>query len=165
MSINVWPSFTILKLPGGVTYRYIYVRPQARGLPHILFVHGFPSSSYDWRHQIQYFTEKGYGVVAPDLLGYGGTDKPQEVEAYRHKKMAGEIMAVLDHEGIQTVLGVGHDWYVLCGSASGAPITYRYQGAQSCSHGSQITTLRVSLATLSSMSHTVHLPSTTISTP
>ena len=110
MSTTVWPNFTTLKLPEGTTYRYIHTRPQASGKPYILFLHGFPSSSYDWRHQIQFFSQKGYGIVAPDLLGYGGTDKPQDAQAYRMKKMAGEVIGILDHEGIVTVLGVGHDW-------------------------------------------------------
>ena len=103
---------TFLKVSNGTTYRYIHIKPRDSGKPHILFLHGFPSSSYDWRHQIQYFVEKGYGAVAPDLLGYGGTDKPEDVKAYRTKKMAEEIIEVLEHERIQAVLGVGHDWFV-----------------------------------------------------
>lgn len=50
--------------------------------------------------------------MAPDLLGYGGTDKPTEPEAYKLKKMADEVVQILDHEGVKKVLGVGHDWCV-----------------------------------------------------
>ena len=105
-------NFKLFKVSNGTTYRYIHVKPHNSKKPYVLFLHGFPSSSYDWRHQIQYFVDQGYGAVAPDLLGYGGTDKPEDVKAYRAKKMAEEIIEVLEYERIQTVLGVGHDWSV-----------------------------------------------------
>jgi soluble epoxide hydrolase/lipid-phosphate phosphatase len=47
----------------------------------------------------------------PDLLGYGGTDKPNDPAAHRLKKMAAELAELLDHVGVKTVIGVGHDWY------------------------------------------------------
>jgi soluble epoxide hydrolase/lipid-phosphate phosphatase len=98
-----------LKLPSSVTYSYVHIAPTS-SKPTVLFVHGFPSSSYDWRHQIAYFSSKGYGVLVPDLLGYGGTDKPAAVEDYRAKKMADEVVGILDHEKIDKVLTVSHDW-------------------------------------------------------
>ncbi len=101
-----------MHLPGGSTYRYVHIRPTCKDLPYLLFLHGFPSSAYDWRHQIKFFREKGYGIIAPDLLGYGGTDKPAEVEAYRFKKIAEEVVQILDCERTRKVVGIGHDWYV-----------------------------------------------------
>lgn len=98
-------------LPNGTTYNYVFV--ESRGdKPFLLFIHGYPSSSYDWRHQIHFFSDLGYGLIVPDLLGYGGTDKPQSLEAYRGKKMSEEINALLDVHKIPKVLGIGHDWYV-----------------------------------------------------
>ncbi len=97
-------------LPSGTTYAWVSIRPQEASKPTILFLHGFPSSSYDWRHQINYFAPRGYGILAPDLLGYGGTDKPEAVEAYNFKAMAADIIAILDHEGLERVHGVGHDF-------------------------------------------------------
>ncbi|EON62394.1 hypothetical protein W97_01616 [Coniosporium apollinis CBS 100218] len=79
-------------------------------MPYILFLHGFPSSHYDWRYQIPFFAERGYGIIAPDLLGYGGTDKPTDPGAYRMRKMSREVAGILDCEGIESVHGVGHDW-------------------------------------------------------
>ena len=53
----------------------------------------------------------GYGVLAPDLLGYGDTDKPEGLEAYRMKRMCGHMVEILGHEGLQgKVIGVAHDW-------------------------------------------------------
>ncbi|KAL4799914.1 Alpha/Beta hydrolase protein [Aspergillus venezuelensis] len=91
------------------TYGFAYSPAASPTKPTILFLHGFPSSCYDWRHQIRFFSEQGYGVLAPDLLGYGDTAKPMAVEEYKTKKMAAEIIEILDHEGIDKVHAVAHD--------------------------------------------------------
>ncbi|KAJ5091138.1 hypothetical protein NUU61_006008 [Penicillium alfredii] len=98
-----------LTLPTSHTYSYIYIPASKPSFTTILFLHGFPSSCFDWRHQIPFFSDLGYGVLAPDLLGYGGTSKPISAEAYRAKKMATEITEILDHEGLQRVHAVAHD--------------------------------------------------------
>lgn len=85
--------------------------PPQEGKPYILFYHGFPSSSYDWRLQISHVSGRGYGLIVPDLLGYGGTDKPKEATAYRLKKMSEEVVDILDANKIEKVIGFGHDWY------------------------------------------------------
>ncbi|KAL2860944.1 alpha/beta fold hydrolase [Aspergillus lucknowensis] len=90
-------------------YTYAFQPPTITSLPTILFLHGFPSSCYDWRHQIQFFSRLGYGVLAPDLLGYGGTAKPTELDPYKTKNMAAEITELLDHESISKVHAVAHD--------------------------------------------------------
>ncbi|KAG4420888.1 hypothetical protein IFR04_005972 [Cadophora malorum] len=98
------------------TYSYIHIRPTTdsqsqTSKPYLLFLHGFPSSSYDWRHQIPYFQQKGYGIIAPDLLGYGGSSKPLDVKAYMGKDMAKDVYELLKSEGIEeNVFGVAHDW-------------------------------------------------------
>ena len=75
-----------------------------------MFCTGFPSSSWDWRHQIRHFSDLGFGVLAPDLLGYGGTDKPEDPRAYTLKRIAGHVAEILEHEQIPKVHGVGHDF-------------------------------------------------------
>jgi soluble epoxide hydrolase / lipid-phosphate phosphatase len=91
------------------TYSYVHI-PPASSKPTILFLHGFPSSSYDWRHQISHFSSLGYGVLVPDLLGYGDTDKPTSPADYNGKKMATEVIDILDHEKLDKVHAVGHDF-------------------------------------------------------
>ena len=44
--------------------------------PLVVLVHGFPESWYSWRHQIKALSEAGYRVAAPDVRGYGGSDRP-----------------------------------------------------------------------------------------
>ncbi|KAL4761490.1 alpha/beta fold hydrolase [Aspergillus foveolatus] len=98
-----------LSLTTAHTYSYAYNSPAHPSLPILLFLHGFPSSSYDWRHQVQFFSAQGFGVLAPDLLGYGDTSKPWTLESYKAKTMAAEIIEILDHEGIDKVHAVAHD--------------------------------------------------------
>jgi pimeloyl-ACP methyl ester carboxylesterase len=90
-------------------YSYIYLPPNS-SKPTILFLHGFPCTTQGWRKQISYFFALGYGILAPDLLGYGGTSKPDSVEKYNPKAMAAEVIQILAHEKIDKVTGVGHDW-------------------------------------------------------
>ncbi|QKX58074.1 uncharacterized protein TRUGW13939_05195 [Talaromyces rugulosus] len=97
----------------GRTYSYVHIQPGKTTQPTLLFLHGFPSSSYDWRHQIEYFSDRDqgreYGILAPDLLGYGGTDKPSSPSEYRAKTMCLELVEIMDREGVERVHGVGHD--------------------------------------------------------
>ncbi|KAF7914146.1 uncharacterized protein EAF01_000552 [Botrytis porri] len=95
------------------TYSYIHIQPSSPSKSYILFLHGFPSSSNDWRHQITYFSSKGYGIIAPDLLGFGGTSKPLSTQSYKFKDMASDLHEILSLHSIcasHKVLGVGHDW-------------------------------------------------------
>ena len=53
---------------------------------------------------------EGWRVIAPDMLGYGGTDKPDGIAEYTTKRLCGDLAALLDWEGIAKVILVGHDW-------------------------------------------------------
>ncbi|KAF1961725.1 alpha/beta-hydrolase [Byssothecium circinans] len=103
------PALKSFKVSAGYKYGYVYTKPQG-SKPTFLLLHGFPSSVYDWRFQIADLSAAGYGVLAPDLLGYGSTDKPTAVEEYKYSKMSKHISEILDHEGVKEVIGVGHDW-------------------------------------------------------
>ncbi|KAG6861814.1 hypothetical protein C0995_011696 [Termitomyces sp. Mi166 len=90
-------------------YNYYLSAPTA-GKPVLLFVHGFPSTSYDWRYQVTFFKDKGYGLIVPDMLGYGGTDKPAVATDYRLGLVAQDLVDILDSEKIDKAVAVGHDW-------------------------------------------------------
>src|SRR4051812_4732669 len=47
--------------------------------PVVLLLHGFPELAYSWRHQVSALGDGGFHVVAPDLPGYGRSDKPDVV--------------------------------------------------------------------------------------
>lgn len=103
------PSRKTFTARSGNTYSYISIQPTSR-TETLLFLHGFPSTLNDWVNQIRYFASEGYGVLALDLLGYGATDKPDEVDAYRLRPMSDEVVELLDHLSLKTVVGVGHDF-------------------------------------------------------
>ncbi|KAK3299658.1 putative epoxide hydrolase [Chaetomium fimeti] len=97
-------------LSDGTTYGYVAVAPADPKKPTFLLLHGYPSSSYDWRNQIQSLPAAGFGVIVPDLLGYGDTDAPADVDAYRMKTMTQHIAEILDREGVSRCFAVSHDW-------------------------------------------------------
>ena len=110
MASIAFPSITkSIHLPSGVTYDYAHVEPVGEK-PYLLFLHGWPDSAWGWRHQVPYFRDLGYGLIVPDLLGYGGTDKPLEADAYKLRKMCIEVAGILDAHKIEQVIAVGHDW-------------------------------------------------------
>ena len=95
----------------GYNYHYYY-SPAVSGKPTLLFIHGFPSTSFDWSRQVAFFEANGYGLLVPDCLGYGGTSKPTHHEEFRWKLIAQDLIDILDAEHLDTVVGIGHDWFV-----------------------------------------------------
>jgi soluble epoxide hydrolase / lipid-phosphate phosphatase len=96
----------------GKTYSYLLGKPQGPPKAHVVLVHGFPDLSWGWRHQVPYLMAKGLSVLVPDMLGYGGTDAPEELEPYSFKSVSADIAALVAHAwGPETkiILG-GHDW-------------------------------------------------------
>ena len=65
--------------------------------PLVLLCHGFPESWYSWRHQLPALAAAGYRAVAPDMRGYGGTDRPEDVAAYTQLHMVGDMVGLLGH--------------------------------------------------------------------
>jgi len=90
----------------GVT---LAVLDEGSGSP-VLFLHGFPDSSCVWRHQVAALVDAGMRVVAPDLRGFGESDKPEGVDAYALRRSIADVVAVLGALGIERARVVGHDW-------------------------------------------------------
>jgi pimeloyl-ACP methyl ester carboxylesterase len=76
----------------------------------VLLLHGFPDSGRLWRHQIPTLTDAGFRVVAPDLRGFGASEKPVDVSDYRIGRSVADMVAVLDALEIEKAHVVGHDW-------------------------------------------------------
>lgn len=77
--------------------------------PPVLLLHGFPESSAGWRHQLPALAAAGFRAVAPDLRGYGGSDRPPRVADYRVEALAADVAGLADHLGGRVAV-VGHDW-------------------------------------------------------
>ncbi|HJZ29662.1 MAG TPA: alpha/beta hydrolase [Hyphomicrobiaceae bacterium] len=84
--------------------------------PLVILVHGWPESWYSWRHQISALAAAGYRVAAPDVRGYGGSDKPAALEAYAIKEMCADVAGLVTALGETRAILIGHDW--------GAPIVW-----------------------------------------
>ncbi|HTE42362.1 MAG TPA: alpha/beta hydrolase [Steroidobacteraceae bacterium] len=78
--------------------------------PLVILVHGWPESWYSWRHQLPALAAAGYHAVAPDMRGYGKTDKPQAVEAYDIHQVTADLVGIIDALGEKNAMLVGHDW-------------------------------------------------------
>lgn len=78
--------------------------------PLVVLVHGWPESWYSWRHQLPALAAAGYHVVAPDMRGYGKSDKPAAVGDYDIHHLTADIVGIIDALGEKTAVLVGHDW-------------------------------------------------------
>ena len=78
--------------------------------PLVLLLHGFPESWYSWRHQFAALADAGYHAVAPDMRGYGKSDKPDAFEAYNQIEVMRDIVGLIPELGHETAVVVGHDW-------------------------------------------------------
>lgn len=87
----------------------LHVVDEGEGPP-VLLLHGFPDSSVLWRHQVPVLTGAGLRVIAPDLRGFGGSDRPEGIGAYAMHHLVGDALAVLDALELPAVQVVGHDW-------------------------------------------------------
>ncbi|MFD3507693.1 alpha/beta fold hydrolase [Nocardia sp. NPDC058666] len=76
----------------------------------VVLVHGFPDTHAVWRHQVSALTAAGYRTIAPDLRGFGASDKPVELADYELAHYVRDLVGVLDELGIERAHLVGHDW-------------------------------------------------------
>lgn len=76
----------------------------------IVFIHGFPELAYSWRNQVPAIAAAGYRALAYDQRGYGGSTKPDRVEAYGLMDLVGDAVGLLDALGLDRATFVGHDW-------------------------------------------------------
>jgi pimeloyl-ACP methyl ester carboxylesterase len=76
----------------------------------VLLLHGFPQSSYTWRHQLPTLARDGYRAVAPDLRGYSPRARPTDADEYRVDPLVGDVLGFADVLGADTFHLVGHDW-------------------------------------------------------
>jgi pimeloyl-ACP methyl ester carboxylesterase len=84
--------------------------------PLVVLCHGFPESWYSWRHQLGALAAAGFHAVAPDMRGYGQTDRPAEIDRYTLLHLVGDMLGLLDALGAESAVIAGHDW--------GAPVAW-----------------------------------------
>lgn len=75
-----------------------------------LCLHGFPELHYSWRHQMPHLARLGYRVWAPNMRGYGGTERPDGIDAYRLDSLAADVAALIGVAQADEVTLIAHDW-------------------------------------------------------
>ena len=96
-----------IALPTGVTLNVQL--GGARDREAIVLLHGFPESHRTWR-AIAPELARDFFVVAPDQRGFGGSDRPDGVEAYRTERIVEDLIALADILELKQITLVGHDW-------------------------------------------------------
>ncbi len=81
-----------------------------------LCLHGFPEIGYTWRHQLPLLASLGYRVWAPDLRGFGQSDKPKGVSQYACEHLIDDVAAIIDASGTKETMLLAHDWGVMIAS-------------------------------------------------
>lgn len=91
----------------GVGYQ---VHEAGAGERTVVLLHGMPDTGAVWRHQIGPLVEAGFRVICPDMLGYGGTDKPAYPARYAGEHLLTDLLALFEALGLTGFDLVGHDW-------------------------------------------------------
>jgi pimeloyl-ACP methyl ester carboxylesterase len=76
--------------------------------PLVLLLHGFPQFWWTWRAQLSFLAAAGFRAVAPDLRGYGASDKPPR--GYDLPTLSADVAALVRALGERDAVVVGHDW-------------------------------------------------------
>ncbi|HEY3354784.1 MAG TPA: alpha/beta fold hydrolase [Polyangia bacterium] len=87
----------------------LHVVTEGQG-PLVLLLHGFPEFWFSWRHQMGALAAAGFRAAAPDLRGYGRSEKPRGVGAYRLEALAADVAGLIRALGGGPATVVGHDW-------------------------------------------------------
>ncbi|GAC1563139.1 MAG: haloalkane dehalogenase [Ktedonobacteraceae bacterium] len=95
--------------------RIHYIDEGPRDADPILLLHGEPSWSYLYRKMIPVFTTAGYRSIAPDLVGFGRSDKPAQRTDYTYQRHIDWMLAVIETLNLQRITLVCQDWGGLIG--------------------------------------------------
>src|SRR6202047_4153772 len=87
----------------------MHIAEQGEG-PLVVLCHGFPESWYSWRHQLDALAAAGFHAVAPDMRGYGKSDRPKAIDQYTIFHLVGDMVGLLDALEPPPAVIVGHDW-------------------------------------------------------
>lgn len=110
------PNYVEIDDQDGGTLRVHYLDEGPADAAPILCMHGEPSWSYLYRKMIPLLVAAGHRVIAPDLVGFGKSDKPTEQSDYTYARhVAWMQAAVIDHLDLRDATFFGQDWGGLIG--------------------------------------------------
>ncbi|GME33950.1 Alpha beta hydrolase fold protein [Neofusicoccum parvum] len=103
-------SFTTSR---SLTYTYFdsgAAASTSNGKPALLLLHGFPDGAKLWFKVIPHLLPLGRRIIAPDLLGYGGSSNPTDAALFNSKAMTADVAELLAAEHVERAVVIGHDW-------------------------------------------------------
>ena len=110
------PNYVEIDDTDGGTLRVHYLDEGPADGPVVLCMHGEPSWSYLYRKMIPPLVDAGLRVIAPDLVGFGKSDKPSERSDYTYgRHVAWMQAAIIDHLDLRGATFFGQDWGGLVG--------------------------------------------------
>jgi len=95
--------------------RMAYVDEGESATPPVLMLHGEPTWSYLYRKMIPIFGAEGFRAVAPDLIGFGRSDKPKRMRDYSYQRHVDWVVGFLNALDLKDITLVCHDWGSLLG--------------------------------------------------
>jgi pimeloyl-ACP methyl ester carboxylesterase len=106
--VNAAPDMPVPRLveTNGIS---MAVYEEGEGIP-IIFCHGFPELAYSWRHQLHAVSNSGFHAIAPDLRGYGLTERPNSIDEYTTATICDDLVGMMDAMNIEKAIFCGHDW-------------------------------------------------------
>ena len=110
------PHYAEIPDGDGGTLRVHYLDEGPADAAPVLLMHGEPSWSFLYRHMIPPLVEAGHRVIAPDLVGFGRSDKPTEMSDYTYARHVEWMRTLLfDHLDLREITFFGQDWGGLVG--------------------------------------------------
>jgi haloalkane dehalogenase len=82
---------------------------EGEGAP-VIFMHGEPTWSFLWRKVLPPVLDAGFRCIAPDLVGFGRSDKPSDIDFYTYERHVALISALLEDLDVRGATIVVHDW-------------------------------------------------------
>ena len=96
-----------VRLSTGIAMNVALAGPE--NAPPVILLHGFPESHRTWRELVPRLSDR-LRLVMPDNRGFGDSDRPQEVEAYKTETLLADLFALAEAIGLDSFALVGHDW-------------------------------------------------------
>ena len=109
------PKYRLLADTEGGELRMHYLDEGTVDAPVILLLHGQPAWSYLYRKMIPILVDNGYRIIAPDLIGFGKSDKPTKREDYTYTNHIGWVKELVEALNLKDITFFGQDWGGLIG--------------------------------------------------
>jgi haloalkane dehalogenase len=109
------PHYVEVKAEDGAAARMAWVEAGDEDAPPVLLLHGEPSWSFLYRKMIPILVDAGYRAIAPDLIGFGRSDKPSSVDDYTYQRHVDWVRSFVEQLELSDVRMICQDWGGLIG--------------------------------------------------